>query len=125
MSNTNKRHSNLKYRHQTLSPSIIVIPGNVFHFYSDPATIIKRQNSTIQVGGYAALICQSEGNPTSVITWTRDKTNKVIGYESTLDICSAQFYDGGWYTCSSANSLGKDTASVYLKVTGNENDYLM
>ena len=92
-------------------------------FHLDPAKIIKRQNSTVQVGGYAALICRSEGNPTPVITWARDKTNEVIGYGSTLVLCSAQLYDG-WYTCSSANSLGKDRASVYLEVIG-KNDYLI
>ena len=82
-------------------------------FHLDPAKIIKRQSSIVQVGGYAALICHSEGNPSPVITWTRDKTNKTIGYGNTLVFCSTLFYDGGWYTCSSANSLGKDRATVF------------
>ena len=90
----------------------------------DPAKIIKRQNSTVQVEGYAALICQWEGNPTPVITWTRDTTGEIVGYVSTLVFCSAQFSDGGWYTCSSSNRLGKYRTSVYLEVTG-KNDYRM
>ena len=91
-------------------------------FLLDPAKIIKRQDNTAQVGGYASLICQSEGNPTPVITWTRDKTNEIVGYGSTLVFCPTQFYDGGWYKCSSENSLGKDRANVYLEVIG-KNDY--
>ena len=59
-----------------------------------------------------------------MITWTRDKTNEIVGYGSTLVVCSVQFYNGGWYSCSSVNSLGKDRASVYLDVTG-KNDDLM
>ena len=115
-----------KTTHQTFLCSVTTIFINVFFsiFHLDPAKIIKRENSTVQVGGYAALICQSEGNPTPVITWTRDKTDEVVGYGRILVVCSAQFYNGGWYTCSSANSLGKDRASVYLEVTG-KNDYLI
>ena len=59
-----------------------------------------------------------------MITWTRDKTDEVVGYGSTLVVCSVQFYNGGWYTCSSANILRKDRASVYLEVAG-KNDYFM
>ena len=57
-----------------------------------------------------------------MITWTRDKTAEVVGLGSTLVFCSAQFYNDGWYTCSSENSIGKDRASVYLEVIG-KNDY--
>ena len=59
-----------------------------------------------------------------MITWTRDKTDEIVGYGRTLVFCSAEICDGGWYTCSSENSLRKDRASVYLEVTG-KNDYLM
>ena len=105
------------------TPNIFVLVLQQFSvtfsiFRLDPAKIIKRQNSTVQVGGYAALICQSEGNPTPVITWTRDKTNEIVGYGRTLVFRAAEICDGGWYTCSSENSIGKDRASVYLEVIG-------
>ena len=87
-------------------------------FHLDPAKINRRQNSTAQVGGYAALVCASDGNPIPDITWTRDKTDEIVGSGIALGFCSAQFQDAGWYTCSSKNSLGQDRASVYLEVTG-------
>ena len=96
-----------------------------FIFHLDPAKIIRRpQNSSIEVGGFSAFFCEAEGNPTPVITWTRDKTNEIIGYGRTIVFCSAQLFDEGWYTCGSKNEVGPgDRASVYLEVTG-KNDNL-
>ena len=70
-------------------------------------------------------MCEAEGNPTPVTTWTRDKTNEIIGYGRTIVFCSAQLFDEGWYTCGSNNEVGpEDRASVYLEVTG-KNDNLL
>ena len=115
-----KMHQNFKLRANisVLALQQFSVTFSIFHL--DPATIDKRLKSIVQVEGYAEFICQLEGNPTPVITWTRDKTNEIVGYGRTLVLCSAQFSDGGWYTCSS----GKDRASTYLEVTG-KNDYNM
>ena len=67
----------------------------------------------------------AEGNPSPTITWTRDKTDEVVGSGSTLVFCSAQIYDGGWYICNSKNSVGpSDRASIYLEVRGTDDNQL-
>ena len=95
-------------------------------FHPDPANILRRpQNSTTEVGENSAFFCEAEGNPPPAITWTRGKTDDVVGCGSQLVFCSAQLYDEGWYTCSSKNNVGpEDRASVYLEVTG-KNDYFL
>ena len=97
----------------------------IFFFHLDPAKILTRQNSTVQVGSSTALRCLAEGNPTPTITWTRDKTDEGVGSGSTLVFCSAQLYDRGWYTCNSKNSVGpSDRASIYVEVRGEDDNQL-
>ena len=89
----------------------------------------------LNVGGTAVLICVGYGQPSVAITWTKDgqiisNSSLVSVYEedlaqggrvfkqSFLQLCSLQMENSGSYVCSVSNGLSTVNSSLELSVVG-------
>ena len=92
-------------------------------------------DTSLNVGGTAVLICVGYGQPSVDITWTKDgqiisNSSLVSVYEedlaqggrvfkqSFLQLCSLKMENSGSYVCSVSNGLSTVNSSLELSVLG-------
>ena len=102
---------------------------------------IISNDTSVDAGESAVLICVGYGQPNVDITWSRDgqvisNSYLVSVYEedlaqggrvfkqSFLQLCSLQMSDSGVYTCSVSNGLSSVNSTVELSVLGTNSIYL-
>ena len=96
---------------------------------------IISNDTSVDAGETAVLICVGFGQPSADITWSRDgqvisNSSLVTIYEedlaqggrvfkqSFLQLCSLRMSDSGSYTCTVSNGLSSVNSSVELSVAG-------
>ncbi|XP_067664517.1 contactin-5-like [Haliotis asinina] len=74
--------------------------------------------TTVVLGKEARLECFFSGMPTPTVTWSRNGLNAKVDLKDTrtLTIRNVQESDGGKYTCSGMNSMGKVSETLQLNV---------
>uniref|UniRef100_T1JKS2 Ig-like domain-containing protein n=1 Tax=Strigamia maritima TaxID=126957 RepID=T1JKS2_STRMM len=99
---------------------------------ASPAFHSTFQEEIIEAGTPVSLHCAASGNPTAEISWTLDGSSipvnrrfhigafvsvssDVISY---INISTSRVEDGGQYSCTAVNDLGKTTHSARLNVRG-------
>ena len=89
---------------------------------SDPSSIDAiPANQTILEGSNITLHCNSTGNPTPNITWTKDGNLTVLYQGETYNIVNIQRQAAGDYTCTAWNGVGEQknataTVTVHCKL---------
>jgi len=97
-----------------------------------PGFILRPRPQAVENGGSLCLKCTLLGHPKPTVTWEKngdlvdeDRTEghiqtRIDGNNYFLEISKCGCEDAGKYTVTAKNSLGKQTASVEVTVTGSD-----
>lgn len=110
------------YPHWFYALEIVIING-VISFIDKPEIRPVKQSVNSWIGKTTALICEAQGEPRPVITWSRtgSKSLTVIDdttVRSTLTIVHTSTSSFGDYTCFAGNSAGKSQININIKQFG-------
>lgn len=72
----------------------------------------------VPVGHPLELPCVASGVPEPTLAWTRDGRSYPVSANGSLVLRGVALEDEGTYTCTAANTAGKDEARVQLLVQG-------
>lgn len=100
-------------------------PRNIPPKGIDHVTLSVGENVTSLVGSRIMIDCEADGDPTPMITWTKEA--KVINTGSdafvlhsngSLEITMATAGHTGRYVCTARNDGGQDSEEVYVNIIG-------
>ncbi|XP_072530511.1 hemicentin-1 [Salminus brasiliensis] len=90
-----------------------------------PEIVLTNESVRVSKGQHVSLVCQAVGNPVPIVSWNfKEQQLTSNRSQTTLNISEATSANGGVYTCSATNKVGKQTRNVEV-VVNVSGDYII
>ena len=109
------------YLRSLVVSDILHVRSYLFFFSVAPPRITKRSKEKVTVieGKSVVLVCEAEGFPVPIITWTKNGKLLLESHNKTnYTIHDTSKEDAGKYKCEASNTAGRASYTCTVEVTG-------